>query len=575
MAENTPNTNLDEVLEETTAENDAEKVTETVENEALKSFLEREVATETATDDKDNGDNKAKKLSKPTLWVIIASVAVIVIMAIVITLRLIPEKTEITEFDEGAEINLVVDEKGEHQANLVLNEKGEVENNSYGTLIEYTPSDIAKIEIENESGTFTVLAETPVTTDEESGEETTGATVYTLVGFENIELLTGGPDSIANDVAALSFSSVADPTGENSGDFGFDNPRATVKTTFTDGTTSTIIVGASAPSQLGEYVKFGSSDAVYVVTSDAVDSLLFSVLDLVTLNVNTAAADTTSAEFEALTLSGSAYGSTIELRPNEDKAIDSSYLMISPKKMFISEVEAANITGAIRGLYADEAVCVNPSSAQLSQYGLSSPYAKVTAIYPDTTVNLKASEPKDDSVYLIADSNIIYKISASSVPWIYTTFDKLRPDTVINPNFGSITNIKVTDTSGSYDFKVTTVTDTVETTDGVTEEVESTTAYYKDKRLDEDNFYVFYQNICNMTNAGATDSNGSGTPVLTIELSYSTGRATDVVKVYPTGNTKYIAQLNGETQCLVYKSYCTKFSQCVQDLIAGKTVGSF
>ncbi len=572
MAENTPNTNE---INESEAVNENLEIQET-ENEALKAFLERDENTQKDEITEENCDKKAKKLSKSTLWVIIASAVVLVIVAVVLLLNFLPsEEDKPMEFDEGTEINLVIDENGEHQAKLVLNEKGEVDNNSYGTLIEYTPSDIKQIDVENQSGTFTVLAETPVSTDEDTGEQTTGATVYTLVGYENIELQTGAADTIANDVAKLEFTSVADPIGKDSGDFGFDDPRATIKTTFSDGTTSTIIVGASAPSQLGEYIMFGSSKAVYVVPSDAVDGLLFSALDLVSLNINSAADTTDNAEFESLTLSGTAYGDTIELRPNSDKAIDSSYLMISPKKMYISEIEAANITGAIRGLFAEEAVCVNPSSAKLSQYGLSSPYASISAIYPDTTVNLKASKPKDDYVYIIADSNIIYKIKAEYVPWIYTTLDKLRPDTVINPNFSSISNIKVTDASGSYSFDVKTVTDTVENTDGITEEVESTTAYYKDKRIDEDNFLVFYNNICNMQNAGKATENGSGNPVLTLELSYSTGRATDVIKVYPTGNTKYIATLNGDTLCLVYKSYCTKFSQCVQDLIAGKTVGSF
>jgi hypothetical protein len=78
-----------------------------------------------------------------------------------------------------------------------------------------------------------------------------------------------------------------------------------------------------------------------------------------------------------------------------------------------------------------------------------------------------------------------------------------------------------------------------------------------------------------MTNAGAATDNGSGKPALTIELSYSTGRANDVIEIYPTGNSKYIASLNGKTLCLVYKSYCKDFSQCVQDLIKDRTVSSF
>ncbi len=539
------------------------------ENDALKSFLERENPSSVKK------EKKPRKLSKGMFWVIMGALFVLLIVAVVMLLKTSPSPQEESEIDYGSEINLSVDEDGEHQAQLVLNEKGEVENNSYGTLIEYTPSDIKQIDVENESGNYTVLAETPVTTNEETGEEESKATIYTLVGFEDIDLQSGSADTIADDVAAIAFTSVADPVGDNASDYGFDNPRAVVKTTFTDDTSSTIIVGDDAPSELGTYIMFGDSKSVYVVETEAVDGFLFSVLDLVTLTINDSATSTDNAEFESVELIGSAYDSDIEIRPNDDKAIDSSYVMIKPEKMFVSEVESANISGAIRGLYADKAVCVNPSNAQLAEYGLATPYAHLTAVYPDTTVTLSASKPQDENVYLLSDSNIIYQIKESSVPWVNTSYEKLVPDVVIDPNFDSLSKIVVTDNSGTYTFDVTTVSDTVTNTDGVEEQVNSTTATYKGKELDSDNFYIFYQNIGNMQNAGNTSKGASGTPALTIELSYSTGRDTDVVDVYATGNTKYIAAVNGKVQSLVYKSYCTKFADCVQDLISGKTVSSF
>ena len=569
MAENKENLNENEV---TTPEEVTENTTENTEQaDALSSFLERE--TSDVMNKKD--DKKPTKLSKTAKWFIIAAVAIVLITAIIVALVTLPATKTDKEFDPGTPITLTVDESGEHQANVQLNSKGKLDNNSYGTLIEYTPSDIAKIEVENSSGTFTILAETPRTINEETGEEETDATIYTLVGFDDTALKTGGPDTIANDVASLTFNSVADPVGDKASDFGFDNPRAKVKTTYNDDTTATIIVGDEAPSQAGTYVMFGDSEVVYVVANDAVDGLLFSVLDLITLEINTAASTTENAEFETLTLKGEAYGTTIELRPNDDKAIDTTYKMIAPKNMFISEIEAANITGAVRGLSGTEALCVNPSSSQLSQYGLSSPYAELSAIYPDTSVNLRVSKPQNDMVNIIADSNIIYSIEASRIPWIYTTLDKLTPDTVINPNFESLSSIEVTDSSGTYVFDITTKLESVDTTEGGQEEVTSTTARYNGKKLDSDNFYVFYQNICAMENAGKANDSGSDTVALQIKLSYSTGRPTDTVTIYETGNTKYVAQLNGNIQSLVYKSYCTKFSQSVQDLIMGKTVGSF
>lgn len=536
-------------------------------DDALKSFLERDTADTVKAP-------KQRKLKQSTLWIIIGCAAVLLIVGLVILLNALPKNTD-SDIDNGTQVELSVDDNNVHQADLVLNSKGELDNNSYGTLISYTPAQIKQIDVKNESGSFTITAETPVETDEETGEETQGTTVYTLVGFEDVNLQSGSADTIADDVAAIDFLSVADITGENSADFGFDKPRAVVKTEFTDGTYSTVTVGNDVASQLGTYIMFGDSKTVYVVANDSADGFLYSVLNLVSLTVNDAATNTDNSEFETLTLSGTAFDSDIEIRPNEDKSIDSTYVMITPSKMFVSETEAANIAGAIRGLYADEAVCVNPSKSQLKKYGLSTPYATLTAVYPDTTVHLNASKPKDGNVYLIADSDIVYKLAVTAVPWVETSYAKLVPDVVIDPNFNSISKIVVTDESGKYSFDITTTTETIESEDGGGQEVQNTTALYKGKELDADNFHVFYQNIANMQNAGTTDADAKGEPVLSIEISYSTDREKDTVCVYPTGNTKYVATLNGDTLCQVYKSYCTKFSSCVQDLINGETVSSF
>lgn len=566
MAENKENVAVEETKENTTqVENDESY-------DALKSFLESD--TSDVLNKEKEKTKKNLKITKGALWIIIGIVCVAIIVGVIFIVNSLPAKTEDTTTYKEAPMSHSVDEKGEHQAKVLLDDKGKLTENGSGTLLEYTPSDISKIEVENESGSFTILAQTNVGVDED-GEETRDATVYTLVGFDGIDLQTGGPDTVANDVAKLTFNSVADYKGKNTGDFGFKKPRATVTTTYTDDTTSTIYVGDDAPGQAGTYIMFGDSDTVYLASAESVDGLLYSVLDLVSLTVNDQATDTANTSFEVLTMSGSAFDSTIELRDNDDEAINSSYVMVKPEKMFISEVEASNISGAIRGLSADEVMCVNPSSSQLSEYGLSSPYINLKAVYPDTTVNIKASTPNDGYAYIITESNIIYKMADTKLPWLYTNMKKLVPEVVIDPSFTALSGIKVTDESGTYDLDVISVVETVDTTDGNTEDVTVTTAKYGDKELDSDNFQVFYQNICNMTNAGATTENGSGKPALTIELSYSTGRANDVIKIYPTGNSKYIAELNGKTVCLVYKSYCKNFSQCVQDLIKDRTVASF
>ena len=152
---------------------------DTTQDDALKSFLERDNAS--LSSDKE----KSKKLSKSTLWIIIGTIAVLLIIGIVIVLRVVPQKGDIieTEYKPSAEITLSINEEGEHQAEPEKNEKGKIETDTYGTLLDYVPAQIKRIDVENDAGSFTILAETPIEVDEETGEETSQATIYTLVGF--------------------------------------------------------------------------------------------------------------------------------------------------------------------------------------------------------------------------------------------------------------------------------------------------------------------------------------------------------------------------------------------------------
>ncbi|MBQ0098057.1 MAG: DUF4340 domain-containing protein [Oscillospiraceae bacterium] len=557
--------------------NEEIKGEETIEeSSALSSFLSRDVrddSKETKESTKTETEEKPKKkMKKSTKWILIGACAAVLLAGVICLLIFLPKNEEPT-LDMGTDVTDSVDENGMHQAKVVTNENGELENNSFGTLLSYAPANIKKIDVENKGGSFTVTAETPKT-ENEDGEEESGTTVYTIVGFEDIPIEEGKPDAIANDASRLDFLSVASLDG-NKSDFGFDSPRAVVKTFFDDDTSAMITVGDEAAKGAGTYVTFGTNDTVYLVENDAVDALLYNVLDLVTLTVNQAADDTANADFQRLTLSGKAFSDDIVLAPNDDKAIDSTYVMLSPKKMYISEVEGANISGDIRGLHAEKAVCVNPTDSQLSEYGLSSPYAVCEAIYSDTTVTLYASQPKDDSVYLLQKgSKVIYSMKAENLSWVTTDMEKLRSEIVLDPNKESVSKITVKDSSGTYTFDVATTTQTVTNDKDEEEEVTTTSATYNGEKLDDTNFAVFFQNICEIQNVGEVKNASLVSPKVTVTFSYSTGRDDDTINIYDYNDTKMACALNGETVGLVYKSFVTKFETSVQDLISGNTVAS-
>ena len=542
------------------------------EEDALSSYLEKSADNNDKTDEKPK-----KKRNLLPLWITLAGVLVV---GIVITIVLLSKPKPVTAADlkNDAPMKYYVDDDGQHQAKPVLNENGKLDTDNFklnGTLISRIPSEIKQIDVSNKSGSFTLLLNTPFTTDPATGETVRGETTYKLKGYEKISLQTGEPDVIANDCSSTLFKRIADVDGKKAKDFGFNKPIATIKTHFTDGKYSTIIVGGKAPNNDGTYIMFGSNKTIYLVDNTYIDGFLFSVLDLMPLDITDAPQSVTDSEFKSISISGSAFSETIELKPNTDEAINTTNVMTAPYTMFANEVEISNIAGGIRGLYAEEVVCMNPSDSQLSDLGVAKPYAKITAKYADKTITLRASEPKDGYVNLYSDSKkLVYKISADKVAWVQTSTEKLTPAIVLAPNYPKISNITVTDKNGTNAIDVKTTSDTVDNTDGYTETIYYTTATLNGKVLDEYNFRTFTQNICNMTNAGKLGDEKAGKTAITITISYSTGRNADTIKIYETSGTKYIAELNGRKLCLVNKNLSKNLSENVQALLKGETVDS-
>ena len=151
-------------------------------------------------------------MKKNVKLLIIIAAAAVVLVGVMLLLIFLPKSGDdadpMDSIDPGIDMSTSVDGNGMHQATIKTNDKGEIENNSYGTLLDYVPA----------------KSETPV---DDNGK--TEKTIYTLVGFEDFDLQTGYADAIANDAAALDFSKVISLDGAKSSECGFDNPKATLK----------------------------------------------------------------------------------------------------------------------------------------------------------------------------------------------------------------------------------------------------------------------------------------------------------------------------------------------------------
>lgn len=512
-------------------------------------------------------------MKKNVKTLIVVGVAAVLLVGIMLLLIFLPngDSDSTATYDEGIDMSASVDEDGVHQIKINTNEKGEIENNSYGTLIEYVPAEISTIQVENKSGSFEIESETP--TDEDGNTE---ATVYTIKGFEDFDLQTGTPDAIANAAAQLDFSKVVSMDKSRAADFGFDDPRATITVTYTDKTKAVFIMGDDAPQNGGTYMKFGDGDAVYLVDTDTVSCFEYGITDMISLDINESASNDDNSQASSITISGSNFSRTIELVPNTSSKNSASYLMKEPTECYANESETSLVEGAVRGLYATGVKMVNPSDNQLSELGLAKPYAQIKAVYPDTTVGLLASKPDSSgNVYLMEKGGkVVYTIAADTVPWVTTSYEALLSEYVLNPKIASLSKMTVNDGSKTYDFSLSSKEVTTTDDEGSETTTTQTTVKYGDKELELAYFSTFFQNNSLVKLADTKSGKTSGKPIYSVSYQYSSDGTTDRVEFYSTGENRYLAVLNGNAVGHVHESTVNKLIDQVSQVAQGKTVDS-
>lgn len=511
------------------------------------------------------------KNKKNKIILIISVIAAVVLVGVMLLLIFLPKgngPNGSATYDEGTPLTTSVDENGMHQANVITNDKGEIDNNSYGTLVKYDTNKVIKVNLENGKGTMEITSYTPVNANGE-----TDATVYTITGYEDMELQSGMADEIANCAAQLDFTKVISVDGANSSDFGFDKPAAKVNITYYDDTTALITVGDNAPQGTGTYVKFGTNDTIYFVASEDVEPFSYGLTDLFSLTINDSASDSNNNIASSITLGGSRLDREVTIEPNSDSNISSNYVITSPEKMYANETSASNIEGDIRGLYAESVVMVRPSDEQLGSLGLSSPYATVKGVYPDATVELIASKPDGDGYVnlMVKGGDVVYRIALSNVTWAQYSYEELLSEYMINPNMTALSEMSVNDGSNTYDYSLSSEVVTSEDEKGEETTTTTTTVKCGNTEIELGYFTTYFQNIALLTRADGDTESFSGSPVFSVTFKYESG-GSDTVSYYNTGGSRYLAVVNDKAVGHVYKNGLNKIISQSADAAANKQV---
>ena len=529
-----------------------------------------------------------KKMKKK---IILACALLLALVAAILLIVFLPscssDDTTAGEIDLGIDITRSVNAEGLHVAKVNTNDKGEIENNSYGKLIDKLPAEIEKITMKTSEGNYTFLIENPVNED-----GTTEASVYTLEGFEDYDLATTNPSLLTSAVCNIDFVKVADLSGEDAAEYGFDAPSAEATAYYSDSTYSVVRVGDAAPGGEHYYIQFGDNNTVYIAAATEVNAMLLSITDQFNTAINSDKTDIADDSFDEIVLGGTHLENKIVIKANKDTSVDCAYVLSSDSDRPVNVTEGSAIVGAIKALVTDKVVAVNPDEKNLKDYGLLKPYATVRTTYVQkkTTydvegneivgepeyfeVSLLASKPDaDGNVYLMQESGkLVYQIAASKVPWVETSYDKLMSEYILKPAYSALESVVLECGGKSYKFELYTETVQSADSDGNATEVEENRVKLAGKTVDPDQFYVLFEDLTLMERAGKDTSTAAKGTALKITYNYNTGRKSDTVVLSSTDSQKILEQVNNARYGYVYQSYVSALVSNIKALAQGKEI---
>lgn len=516
-----------------------------------------------------NSKIKSRKLKKPVIIVGIVLIALILALVFWLVTSMPAsnngDAAPTYPTDENG-VQYATDLKG-NRIDSVKDKDGNIISAGIEELINDKIYNVKNIVVENQSGTFTINAETPKeTATDANGKETvlTKDTVYVLEGFDNAELQAGQAALIAGHATDLTTTNIVDIKGENLQEYGLDKPRAKVTVNFENTKHFKIIVGNEALSNLGTYIMIEGDPAVYLVDNNDVESFMFSPLDLISKVVVESADSDADAEIEKVTIKGAEISQEMTFEVNDDETNGAFYKMTTPHNTPANVENSTAYFGSVISLQADSVVAYHPSEDRLKELGLDNPYVTISVKYPNNTYTLSASKPDSEgNVNLLnEDTKIAYKMSVNRVPWVNATYDNMLYEYVLAPKLDYVKAVDVTIGSKEYRFNLERKSD---------DDQSEIVAKFGKTTLNSGYFNSYFDYLTSALRQGSHKGNADSAPALTVKYSYNNGKADDTVTYYK-GDNCYLAKCSNGVESKVSEEYVNKILKDTETISKNKQV---
>lgn len=435
------------------------------------------------------------------------------------------------------------------------------------TLSSYTTDDVVQVDVQNNAGA-----------------------PYTLLKQDKDYVLKGQESLALDQSAALSrFSAVGSVVGErlieenaaDLGQYGLDNPAATITATYADGKTQTFLLGDRTPTGNTFYfMKKGDPRVitVWMNVGTAFTSIADNLLQKRTIDIS-------SDDITQVTiLKGGKEYLEVAYTPEEKVSI-SAWKMIKPWSRYVDissspgENQEAYFTTFLKdavSISLGDVVAANPTD--LAQYGLDNPSTVIRVTgKSDRSFELQVGkEITDSAVYArFADSPAVYKLDKSSLAFADITPFRLVDKTIQLVNIANALGVQVKGLGADTLLKIEHVPalddQGVQKKDGNGNPMFDQ-KFTVDGAAIEDKLSRYYYQIAIGLQSFSTVKEGwqpTGDPALTLTYTRDSDPTTVALSFYDYDTNFYAVQSNGETIFTIKKEKIAALADAAQKLKAG------
>ena len=333
-------------------------------------------------------------------------------------------------------------------------------------------------------------------------------------------------------------------------------------------------VGKSDPLGNGSYLQKEGDGNVYLVDSTVANNLTQAAVSLVDKTL--ASVDSSKlAQLTKLHFAGQARTKAfvLDIDPSSVTASTSTssestpkYTISSPGSYMANDTNISTLCSGLSALSATSVAALNPTDAQLADYGLQNPLYTTAFTYQGKETTLLFGKEYTDAengqmVYVMIKGNrVVYGLPTSSATFYKWQLSDVTSNLLWTVNIDDVKSVDVAAGSKSWSFGL----------DGTGDNLKATIG---SKTLSTDNFRQYYQTIMSFYQQGMADKPANGALRLRITLNYrAANQKPKVLEFYTIDDYKAFYSIDSGGDFYVKQSDIDHFIQVSQDMADNKTV---